>query len=175
MYLSYQGNERCFYSYIYTYNESEKETLTWDNQDEMKGMKTACKLINESLSPLLAGKDLYLFKKLDLLLMNFKNKRQDQGTTIGPNVTSAVSHALFYACAKAMDSQFPYLQMYQANMLRPLQLPFVDPASEAQGTGKSLPKLIINVFNGGKELGSKVKFSRFYLIIDVNPYDIARQ
>lgn len=49
------------------------------------------------------------------------------------------------------------------------------PVQEPQGPGKSLPKLIINVFNGGKELGAKVKFSRFYLIIDVNPYDIARQ
>ena len=116
--MNYQGNTRCFYSYIYTYNESEKETLTWDNPEEMKGMKTACQLINENLSPMFAGKDLYLFKKLDHLLTNFKNKRQDQGTTVGPNVTSAVSHALFYGCAKAMDSQFPYLQMYSANMLK---------------------------------------------------------
>lgn len=107
--------------------------------------------------------------------------------TVGPNVTSAVSHALFYGCAKAMDGQFPYLQMYSANMLKTFQLPLMEgklspsspggstPVQEPQGPGKSLPKLIINVFNGGKELGAKVKFSRFYLIIDVNPYDIARQ
>ena len=30
VYLTYQGSERCFYSYTFTYNESEKESLTWD-------------------------------------------------------------------------------------------------------------------------------------------------
>ena len=31
--------------------------------------------------------------------------------------------------------------------------------------------MIFNVLNGGKALSSKVKFSRFYLIIDVTPDD----
>lgn len=185
VYLAYQGNERCFYSYTYTYNEAEKESLTWDNKEEMQGMKTACQLINDHLSPLLVDRDLYLFKKLELLLLNFKRKKEDQGVTVGPNVISAVSNALFYACAKAMDSQYPYLQMYKANMLKDFQLPFVEaaskgmgasqtPSQDAQSAGRSLPKLLINVFNGGKESGSKVKFSRFYLIIDVNPVELAK-
>ena len=135
---------------------------------------------------MLAGRDLYLFKKLELVLVNFKHKREEQGVTVGPNVISAVSNALFYACAKAMDGQFPYLQMYKANLLKDFQLPFLDPTAKAAigssstppqdggAAGKSLPKLMINVFNGGKESGSKVKFSRFYLIIDVNPVDLAK-
>jgi len=32
--------------------------------------------------------------------------------------------------------------------------------------------LIFNVLNGGKEALSKVKFSRFYLIIDISPSDV---
>ena len=32
-----------------------------------------------------------------------------------------------------------------------------------------IPKLMLTVLNGGKALGSKVKFSKFYLIIDVAP------
>lgn len=186
VYLNYQGTARCFYSYTYTYNDAEKESMTWDNAEEMKGMKTACELINQNISPMLAGRDLYLFKKLEHLLLNFKYKREDQGVTVGPNVIGAVSNALFYACAKAMDGQYPYLQMYKANMLKDFQLPFIDPTAKAAlgasqtppqdggRAGKSLPKLMINVFNGGKESGSKVKFSRFYLIIDVNPVDLAR-
>jgi hypothetical protein len=31
---------------------------------------------------------------------------------------------------------------------------------------------MFNVLNGGKEIFSKVKFSRFYLIIDVSPTDM---
>lgn len=36
----------------------------------------------------------------------------------------------------------------------------------------SFPKLLITVLNGGKDLGSKVKFSKFYLIMDVAPADL---
>jgi hypothetical protein len=32
--------------------------------------------------------------------------------------------------------------------------------------GKRMTKLLINIFNGGKILGSAVKFAKFYLIID---------
>lgn len=79
-------------------------------------------------------------------------------------------------------------------MLKPLSLPFYSdgteatkktptsptgnatPAAQSDATlqGKHLPKLIINVLNGGKEAGSKVKFSRFYLIIDFNPYELVK-
>lgn len=30
---------------------------------------------------------------------------------------------------------------------------------------------MFTVFNGGKALGSKVKFSKFYLILDIQPGD----
>ncbi len=58
----------------------------------------------------------------------------------------------------------------------------VSPASPYQGLYRYLknrdlspstpvPKFLFNVLNGGKALGSKVKFSRFYLILDVSPED----
>ena len=34
-----------------------------------------------------------------------------------------------------------------------------------------VPKLMFTIFNGGKALGSKVKFSRFYLIMNVKATD----
>ena len=138
--MSYQGTERCYYSYIYTYNEAEKESLTWDNREEMSGMKTACQLINHNISPMLVGRDLFFWKKLEALLLHFKEKREEHGETVGPNVVGAVSNALFYACAKAMDSQYPYLPMYKANMLKDFQLPFVEPTSKAAAGVQTPPQ-----------------------------------
>lgn len=37
--------------------------------------------------------------------------------------------------------------------------------------GDKSPRLCFTVFNGGKALGSKVRFSKVYLIIDVTPND----
>jgi enolase len=34
-----------------------------------------------------------------------------------------------------------------------------------------VPKLMLTILNGGKELGSKVKFTKFYLIFDVKPQE----
>ena len=38
---------------------------------------------------------------------------------------------------------------------------------------EKIPKLMLTILNGGKELGSKVKFSKFYIIIDIKPQDSA--
>jgi hypothetical protein len=51
VYLSYQGAERCFYTYTFTYNESEKALLTWDKHEELTGMELACQFINEQICP----------------------------------------------------------------------------------------------------------------------------
>lgn len=39
-------------------------------------------------------------------------------------------------------------------------------------TSVVVPKLMFTVFNGGKALGSKVKFSRFYIIINLKVQDV---
>lgn len=36
----------------------------------------------------------------------------------------------------------------------------------------SFPRLLLTVFNGGKEANSKIRFSKFYLIIDLAPQDL---
>ena len=48
--------------------------------------------------------------------------------------------------------------MFKTNLLRDFR-PETD----------KVPKLMLTILNGGKELGSKVKFSKFYLIFDVKP------
>ena len=40
-------------------------------------------------------------------------------------------------------------------------------------TDVKVPKLMFTVFNGGKALGSKVKVSRFYIILNLKVTDVA--
>lgn len=44
-------------------------------------------------------------------------------------------------------------------------------SKESLYQSNSLPKLMMTVLRGGKDAGSKVKFTRFYLIFDCAPLD----
>ncbi len=72
----------------------------------------------------------------------------------------ACSEALLYAYSQVVNPASPYQALYRYLKNRDLVL----------GAG-TLPKFMFNVLNGGKALASKVKFSRFYLILDVSPED----
>lgn len=39
-------------------------------------------------------------------------------------------------------------------------------------TSVPIPKLMFSIFNGGKEYNSRIKFTRFYVILDVKPTDV---
>ena len=56
----------------------------------------------------------------------------------------------------------PFLSMFKVNVLR-----------DFKPDGDKIPKLMLTVLNGGKDLGSKVKFSKFYLIFDFKPSDVS--
>ena len=72
------------------------------------------------------------------------------------NIIHSVQEALFFAYGVCLNQAYSYLPIYMSLKARPF-------------TKKDrIPKLMFNVLNGGKALGSKVKFSRFYLIIDAN-------
>ena len=67
MYFSYQGIERCYFNYIYTYSQSDADdatNFTWDQPEDKQGMSKACTLINGPISKMLAGKDVTQFKKI---------------------------------------------------------------------------------------------------------------
>lgn len=100
------------------------------------------------------------FKKIDDVLRIFKERREGEhpDVKVGVNVTAAVSQALYYAFAKATAAQTPFLSMFKTNLLR-----------EFRPETDKVPKLMFTVLNGGKEHGSKVKFSKFFLIFDVKP------
>ena len=48
------------------------------------------------------------------------------------------------------------------------------PTENISVIGQTLPKLMLTILNGGKEVGSKVKFSKFYLLIEITIGDILK-
>ena len=68
---------------------------------------------------------------------------------------SAVTQALYYSFAKATSDQMPFLSMFKVNMVR-----------EFNPGADKIPKLMLTILNGGKDLQSKVKFSKFYIIFN---------
>lgn len=68
--------------------------------------------------------------------------------------------------------------MYRQHQMKDFEAPYVSGELAAQ-SGESLapqinyfPRLLLTLFNGGKDSGSKVRFSKFYLIIDLAPQDL---
>lgn len=74
---------------------------------------------------------------------------------IGLNIIGAVSAAIYLANAKAKNPAAPFKQLYKQNMMKEY-LAFEQ---------EKLPSLMFTIFNGGKDLQSKVKFSKFFLIL----------
>jgi len=55
-------------------------------------MKNACEIITKQVSPMLHGRDVTLFKKLDDALKTFKEREEEDGDVkIGSNIIVAVS------------------------------------------------------------------------------------
>jgi len=129
-----------------------------DKQEEKLGMKNACKIINEEISPLLKGKEILGLKKLDEMLLSLQKKTlETRGVQIGDNVVKACSEALMYAYGACLTPADPFISFYRYIMDKDY-LP-----------GAEIPKLCFTVLNGGKALGSKVRFSKVYLIMDISP------
>jgi enolase len=122
--------------------------------------KEACRIINTEISPLLRGKDILALKKIDEALLNFQKKKAEQEPSVMINdaIIRACSEAVLYAYPFSTAPATPYQSLYRYLRNRDLQ------------TGP-MPRFIFNVLNGGKALASKVKFSRFFLILDVSPED----
>jgi len=79
-----------------------------------------------------------------------------------PYAVKAVLEALQASFGKIKNPEAPALAMYEQQTLR--QIP---------GDANPIaPKFMFTLFNGGKSIGSKVKFARFYLILQHEMYDL---
>lgn len=74
---------------------------------------------------------------------------------IGLNVIKVVSESVLFAAAACFE-RVSLFKGISNNIFK------------QEFKGKHMTKLLINLFNGGKLLGSAVKFAKFYLIIDGN-------
>jgi len=154
VYVSYQGKVQPAYSYVLPQNgEGEAQPIT--------DFKEACRLINEEISPLLKGRDVLGLKKIDDTLLAFQKKKAEQEVQVSDQVLRACSEAILYAYGQSTSPAAPYKALYKYLKNRDLEW----------GPGAALPKMIFNVLNGGKAVASKVKFSKFFLILDMTPED----
>ena len=154
VYVSYQGKVQPVYSYVLPQN-GEGET------QPINDFKEACRLINEEINPLLKGRDVLGLKKIDDTLLAFQKKKAEQEVQVSDQVLRACSEALLYAYGQSTSPAAPYKALYKYLKNRDLEW----------GPGAVLPKMIFNVLNGGKAVASKVKFSKFFLILDMTPED----
>jgi hypothetical protein len=72
---------------------------------------------------------------------------------INDNIIRACSEAILYSYGQTVNPASPYSALYLYLRNRDLT--------------SGVTKMMFNVLNGGKALVSKVKFSRFYLFLDV--------
>ena len=109
------------------------------------------------------GKELPLAKKAFETVLNWLDKRSRSTRFSNDNaslISRVVFEAVLYSYGKVMTPDAPYFSLFN----------FLNARDIALSTLKS-PKLMFTVLNGGKALGSKVKFAAFYLIIEVLPND----
>ncbi|KAJ5066781.1 enolase [Anaeramoeba ignava] len=115
-----------------------------------KGVLTACKNVNEILSPQLKGKELFDQNVLDELMCKIDGT--ELKTKIGGNAITATSFALAEAAAILNDE--------------PL---FLHVAKNFYGKDKipkkfALPVPMVNILNGGKHAGGKLKIQEFMIV-----------
>ena len=70
--------------------------------------------------------------------------------------------SLWYAYGHAMTPELPSKSLYQMLWAR-----------EMTPTTLQVPKVMFTILNGGKAMSSKVKFSRFYIIMNLKVQDVS--
>jgi hypothetical protein len=74
-------------------------------------------------------------------------------------VIKACSEALFNAYGVCINSADPYLPIFKTLKNKDFSI------------NDKIPKLMFTILNGGKSLSSKVRFSKFFIIMDISPSD----
>lgn len=185
VYLNYGGQCRCFYSHIFGYNQTDTEHFVFDNEEEKTGMTKACELLNGEISEVLKGKDVTQLKKMAEMLRTWKTEKEQEQTMqsqnlnesktpestqnqpaneplkIGENAIRGALEALHFSYGPTVNKESPFKAVYHQ-----LKQKKYDCRNESK-----LPKLLFTIFNGGKEFASKVKFSRFYLILELSQFE----
>ena len=89
------------------------------------------------------------------MLASWFQRLKQRDSSYSPYVVRAVIEALCTSYGKVIDPEAPAIAMYENQSFKKIP----------QDGNPSIPKLMFTLFNGGKGLGSKVKFAKFYLIL----------
>jgi len=156
VYLHFQGRSALRYTHILAYDPEEQDKFLYDSK-EKSGLDFACHLVNTEVNSLLDRKPLETLEDVEDLLAMFYRQKLDSQSQIGVNVIKACSEAILYGAAKCYEQ----VDLYKG--IRDHYFPMR--VMEGNEVGVRT-KLLFTIFNGGKSLGSQVKFGKFYLIID---------
>ncbi|KAJ6236774.1 enolase [Anaeramoeba flamelloides] len=130
------------------------EALELRDKDEKtylgKGVLKACKNVDEKISPVLEGKELKSLVLLDEIMC--KTDGTELKTQLGGNSITACSFALATAGAKLLDQP---LFMYLAENFY---------GKENMPSKFTLPVPMVNILNGGKHAGGKLKIQEFMIV-----------
>lgn len=169
-------------------------TVSYLNSDDCEaksGFTNACEFINTKMTEFFKGKDLPLSKKVFDQLANwverFRNKlsashasdcaekegevdedadaaslRTMLALKCNPYAIRSCLESLWYAYGHAMTPELPSKSLYQMLWAR-----------EMTPTSLQVPKVMFTILNGGKAMSSKVKFSRFYIILNLKVQDVS--
>lgn len=141
------------YEHTLTFDQDEQEKhFLFDNKAERTGLESACKLINGELNQALKGIVLENMTHVDKVLSEWYNTKVEESAEVGTNVVKAVSEAILLATASCYE-MINVSKGISSNIFKDFP-------------HKHHSKLMINILNGGKLLGSAVKFAKFSLIID---------
>ena len=152
--LTYQGRTRLVYTHHFTYDEAAHSQFWWDSQDEKSGLTAACDYINSQINPQLSGIVLNTNTQPDHFFESILAQAEAEPDQPPKKcIVKACSEALVYAVAKCFSPD---------NLYRGISSSFY----QFEKFKDMNTNLMITVLNGGKSVGSAVKFSKFYLLID---------
>ena len=161
-----------------------------DNSEQKVGFSNAITFINTKMTQFFHGRELPLTKKVFDQLANWVEKQRRQllsqqsaqdleagdaqeadGDTArnaslaracNPYAIRSCLEAIWFSVGHTLTPELPSKSLYKQLWQR-----------EMTPQGLVVPKLMFTVLNGGKAMGSKVKFARFYLIMNLKVQDVS--
>jgi len=165
VYVKYQNRSFKANTYVFPYTQEdiENQEFIFDNAEAKNGLDGVCTFINNRVAEFVKGKELPLSKSSLQAISSwaartkqkYGQESNSQKMNCSPYAVKAVLEALQASFGKIKNPEAPALTLYEHQTLR--QIP--------GDSNPSVPKFMFTLFNGGKALGSKVKFARFYLIM----------
>jgi len=172
VYVKYQLGAFKANTYVFPYSqeESESEDFLFDHSDDKdkKTMEGICTFINTKLSDFVKGKELPLSKSAIQTVSAWAARTKAKAgqdslpMNYSPFGVKAVFEALQASYGKIKSPEAPALALYEHQTLKKIP----------QDGNPTPPKLMFTLFNGGKANASKVKFVKFYLIMQYEMEDL---